>query len=112
MTTSGSSSKSSALSPELANLIAFDFDDVWRFWLAAGVINPVGYESVPVFASPVPDERRWQRSARWEEIERVLFAAGLPPSWEWISTRLDEGSTEATVGLFGEVFLYSLQRHP
>jgi hypothetical protein len=93
--------------PGVAELIALDFDDVWRFWLTAGVINPVGYESVPVFASPVPDERRWQRSARWEEIERVLFAAGLPPSWEWISARLDEGTTEATVGLFGEVFLLS-----
>lgn len=85
--------------PGINEVLATDVADIFHCWLDNGVLNPGAGQRLTVMPNPVPDERAWTRAAAWEPIERVLTAANLPPSWEWLSAHLDEVGGHATVGL-------------
>jgi hypothetical protein len=90
--------------PGVEELTAWDFDDIWQVWLDRGALNTGGRTGVTLYPLVLPSQESWERSAAWEPLEAVLAAAGLPPSWEWSFTRLDEPG-QARVGRDGHVFL-------
>lgn len=90
--------------PGVKELAAWEFADIWELWRERGVLNPGGLEGISLRPVAVPDQESWERSVAWEPLETVLTGAGLPPSWEWPFTRLNEPG-QATVGQYGNVFL-------
>jgi hypothetical protein len=90
--------------PGIHELAAWNFTDIWELWLNTGALNPGGRDGITLYPVGIPDQEAWERSAAWEPLETVLTAAGLPPSWDWQSARLDELG-QATTGQHGHVFL-------
>ncbi|MCL5958113.1 MAG: hypothetical protein M1358_02150, partial [Chloroflexi bacterium] len=90
--------------PGIKQLLAFDFDYLWRHWLEYGVLNVTGMKDVALHPNPVPDQRHWVRAAAWEPFEAVLTAAGFPPSWDWFIARLDKEPGQATVGYLHHLY--------
>ncbi len=96
--------------PGVDHLLALSDDDLWRHWLAYGVVGDGDPNHGDVFTPSVPDDRHWQRAADWEPFDEILAAASLPPSWTWPWARLGDEPDEATVTRLHEQ--YTIVRDP
>jgi hypothetical protein len=83
--------------PGIAEIRSFEHIDTWRHWRKQGVLNPTGEREVTLVIAGPPDDTAWEQAARWEPIEAVLTAAGLPPRAGWYVAELDDQDGRATL---------------
>jgi hypothetical protein len=83
--------------PGIAEIRSFEHMDTWRHWRKQGALNPTGEREVTLVIAGPPDDTAWEQAARWEPIEAVLTAAGLPPRAGWYIAELDDQDGRATL---------------